>query len=516
MGVEMIQNLNKEIDLKNNAAFETQLVTFYLAGEEFGLPISKVKEIVSVPVITRLPKAPDYIEGIANLRGNILPLVNLRLLFGLPSEEKTEDTRAVVVEINGRAMGIIVDRVMEVMNVDNGHIAPPPAISKSSVDANYLQGVARLNHGKRLVLLLDAESLLPSIEFSQSKLDKVDESVFAATEAIADKTLHETQLVTFRLGSEEFAINIMHVQEIIRMTELSKIPNAPEFVEGVLSLRDQLLPIVNLRKKFNMPLVEVTEDSRVIVMNLDKNSVGILVDSMSEVLMIDNKTIEGLPSFMNDMQTEQLNGVAKLQDGKRLIMIMDVEKVLSINEFNQIQSEVETSEGNSESSNESGDAGDSDVKTGAEQSIAVNANTDEDQYVTFEIGKERFGVNISQVQEIIWLTDITHVPNVRNYIEGVVNLRGNVLPVMDIRKRFHLAEIERTDSSSIVVVDVDSRKTGVIVDAVSNVMRLNRNAIEPPPPIIAGLDASFVKGVGKIKNDERMLIILNLEEVVAR
>ena len=87
---------------------------------------------------------------------------------------------------------------------------------------------------------------------------------------------------------------------------------------------------------------------------------------------------------------------------------------------------------------------------------------------------------------------------------------------MDIRKRFHLAEIERTDSSSIVVVDVDSRKTGVIVDAVSNVMRLNRDAIEPPPPIIAGLDASFVKGVGKIKNDERMLIILNLEEVVAR
>ena len=114
------------------------------------------------------------------------------------------------------------------------------------------------------------------------------------------------------------------------------------------------------------------------------------------------------------------------------------------------------------------------------------------------------------------MTDITHVPNVQTYIEGIVNLRGNVLPVMDIRKRFHLAEIERTDSSSIVVVDVDSRKTGVIVDAVSNVMRLNRDAIEPPPPIIAGLDASFVKGVGKIKNDERMLIILNLEEVVAR
>jgi purine-binding chemotaxis protein CheW len=507
------QSITIEVDSKNKAALETQLVTFNLAGEEFGLPISKVKEIVSVPMITRLPKAPDYVEGIANLRGNILPLVNLRILFGLPSEEKTEDTRAVVVEINGRAMGIIVDRVMEVMNVDNGHIAPPPAISRSSIEANYLQGVARLDHGKRLVLLLDAESLLPTIDLGQSKLDVAQESVFASAETAADKTLHETQLVTFRLGIEEFAINIMHVQEIIRVTELSKIPNAPEFVEGVVSLRDQLLPIVNLRKKFNMPLVEVTEDSRIIVVNLEKNSVGILVDSMSEVLMVGNNTIEGLPSFMNDTQTEQLNGVAKLQDGKRLIMIMDVEKVLSIKEFNQIQSEVETPEGNIESSNESSEAG---GNTGLQKSIASSAHSDEDQYVTFEIGKERFGVNISQVQEIIWLTDITHVPNVRNYIEGVVNLRGNVLPVMDIRKRFHLAEIERTDSSSIVVVDIASRKTGVIVDAVSNVMRLNRDDIEPPPPIIAGLDASFVKGVGKIKNDERMLIILNLEEVVAR
>jgi len=512
----MTQSVNKEIDSKNKIASESQLVTFYLGGEEFGLPISKVKEIVSVPAITRLPKAPDYMEGIANLRGNILPLVNLRLLFGLPFEERTDDTRAVVVEINGRAMGIIVDRVMEVLNVDNGHIAPPPAISRSSIEGNYLQGVARLDHGKRLVLLLDAESLLPTIEYSQSQSNKAEESGFEAAEAITDKTLHETQLVTFRLGTEEFAINIMHVQEIIRVTALSQIPNAPEFVEGVVSLRDQLLPIVNLRKKFKMPAVEVTEDSRIIVVNLDKNSVGIMVDSMSEVLLVNNNTIEGLPSFMNDTQSEQLNGVAKLLDGKRLIMIMDVEKVLSTNEFNQMQFVEETPDANGEGSSEGSSTSNQRENSGLLEAAGARTHADEDQYVTFEIGKERFGLNISQVQEIIWLTDITHVPNVQTYIEGIVNLRGNVLPVMDIRKRFHLAEIERTDSSSIVVVDVDSRKTGVIVDAVSNVMRLNRDAIEPPPPIIAGLDASFVKGVGKIKNDERMLIILNLEEVVAR
>jgi len=512
----MTKSLTIEVDSKNNAEAESQLVTFYLAGEEFGLPISKVKEIVSVPAVTRLPKAPQYIEGIANLRGNILPFVNLRLLFGLPFEERTDDTRAVVVEINGRALGIIVDRVLEVMYVDSAHIAPPPAISKSSADANYLQGVARLDHGKRLVLLLDAEQLLPAIELNQSTSDLTESSAFTAAETTAKQVLDETQLVTFRLGTEEFAIKIMGVQEIIRVTELSRIPNSPDFLDGVVSLRDQLLPIVNLRKKFKMPAVEVTDDSRIIVVNLNKSSIGILVDSMSEVLIVRNNTIEALPSFMSDTQSEQLNGVAKLNDGKRLIMIMDVEKVLSISEFNQIQSNVDAADLAAEKSKESDDANDPLDNFELKKSIGANLNSGEEQFVAFKIGDEKFGVSISQVQEIIWLVDITHVPNVQHYIEGIVNLRGNVLPVMDIRKRFHLANIAQTDSSSIIVVDVENRKTGMIVDSVSNVLRLTRDAISPPPPIISGLDASFVKGVGKVRDDEHMLIILNLEEVVAR
>ena len=103
-----------------------------------------------------------------------------------------------------------------------------------------------------------------------------------------------------------------------------------------------------------MPAVDLTDDNRIIVVNLNTSSVGILVDSMSEVLIVRNNTIEALPSFMSDTQSEQLNGVAKLKDGKRLIMIMDVEKVLSINEFNQMQSEAEAPDGNAEGLIESG------------------------------------------------------------------------------------------------------------------------------------------------------------------
>ena len=90
-----------------------------------------------------------------------------------------------------------------------------------------------------------------------------------------------------------------------------------------------------------------------------------------------------------------------------------------------------------------------------------------------------------------------------------------MLPVLDIRKRFGLAATPATDSTSIVVVDIDGHKTGVIVDAVSEVLRFSRDAIEPPPPIVQGVDASFVKGVGKLRGGERMLIILELDRVVS-
>ena len=140
---------------------------------------------------------------------------------------------------------------------------------------------------------------------------------------------------------------------------------------------------------------------------------------------------------------------------------------------------------------------------------------DEEQFVGFRVENEEFGVNIQQVQEIIWLPEITKVPRAPYFVEGIVNLRGSVLPVLDIRKRFGLPATPATDSTSIVVVDIDGHKTGVVVDAVSEVLRFSRDAIEPPPPIVKGVDASFVKGVGKLKGGQRMLIILELSRVLS-
>ncbi|MCD6574378.1 chemotaxis protein CheW, partial [Candidatus Aerophobetes bacterium] len=116
--------------------------------------------------------------------------------------------------------------------------------------------------------------------------------------------------------------------------------------------------------------------------------------------------------------------------------------------------------------------------------------------------------------EIIRLPEITRVPQAPFFVEGVINLRGNVLPVIDLRKRFDLEATQKTNATRIVVTNVDGKTTGIIVDSVSEVMRLPKNAIEPPPPIMAGIEARYLRGIGKLEDGKRLLILLNLEEIL--
>ncbi|AFV02568.1 Positive regulator of CheA protein activity (CheW) [Dehalobacter sp. UNSWDHB] len=136
----------------------------------------------------------------------------------------------------------------------------------------------------------------------------------------------------------------------------------------------------------------------------------------------------------------------------------------------------------------------------------------EEQMVTFSLGSEEFGVDIMKVQEIIRIPPVTRVPKARSYIEGVINLRGNVIPIVNLRSRFGMPPREETDLSRIVVLQIDSRVFGVMVDSVTEVLWLDSEAIEPPPPIALGMDSNYIRGVGKI--GERLLILLKLDQLM--
>lgn len=134
-----------------------------------------------------------------------------------------------------------------------------------------------------------------------------------------------------------------------------------------------------------------------------------------------------------------------------------------------------------------------------------------EQLVIFELGGEFYGVNVSQVQSIIPMQDIVTVPGAPSFIEGVINLRGAVIPVVDLRKRFQLTQGIGARKAVIVIIELNELQVGIIVDKVTEVIKIPEVAIEPPSPLLVSIDTTYLRGIGKF--NERMMILLNLERV---
>jgi purine-binding chemotaxis protein CheW len=135
------------------------------------------------------------------------------------------------------------------------------------------------------------------------------------------------------------------------------------------------------------------------------------------------------------------------------------------------------------------------------------------QLVSFKIEDEEFGVDILKVQEINRMLAVTRVPNAPEYVDGVINLRGKVIPIIDLRRRFGMARREHDKNTRIVVVELNGKVVGFVVDSVSEVLRIPKNVTEPPPPIVAGVEAEYITAVGKL--EDRLLILLDLERVLS-
>ncbi len=134
------------------------------------------------------------------------------------------------------------------------------------------------------------------------------------------------------------------------------------------------------------------------------------------------------------------------------------------------------------------------------------------QFVTCRVEGEEFAIDILSVQEIIRMVDLTPVPKTASYVEGVINLRGRIVPVINLRQRFGMPDVPRTAQSRIVIVYVRKRAVGLLVDAVSEVMRVAKSQIEAAPSIGSALGAEFVQGVGRI--GERLMTILDLNRLL--
>lgn len=484
---------------------DTQIVAFFLQGEIFAFPMASVREIIRMPATAHLPTAPASLLGVANLRGSLLPVVDLsRILFNTPSPI-ADATRVIVVDAGVR-IGMVVDRVDKALTIDSDRI--DRKAGHATLNEEVLSGIVKDVAGHAMVMILDVQRVLGN-EFNSLAHGRTRRDLPAHVEARAEQTAalrEETlRIVTFMIEREEFAFPLASVQEIVRVPgEIGHVPKSPPYMLGMMNLRHRLLPLVSLRRLFAFPELPLAEQHKVIVLTPHQESggheFGIVTDQVNAVLNVPKSLVEKLPELLDRKGRQaEVEAVCRLDNGKRLVSILAPERLVNQELFHAAH------------------GGDPSRMASDQGTMAQGRELDKElQFVVFRLAEEEFGVPIEFVQEIIRLPDkLTHVPNTPAFIEGMVNLRGLLLPVIDLRARLGLAKAVRNDQQRIVVFTKAGLRTGFVVDSVSEVLKLPVRAIEPAPDLTSDTDG-LMHQVANLDSKNRMILLLNIDKLLTR
>ncbi|MFL5282859.1 MAG: chemotaxis protein CheW [Rhodopila sp.] len=484
-----------------------QYVTFHIRGELFAVPLAEVQEIIRMPAVVQVPLGPPTVEGLANLRGTVMSITSLRRVFGFDDIVHDDGTRVVVMN-RGIPVGFVVDRMAAVVTADEDQIEGLEAI-EDTIRSDLLRGVIKASHGKGMTMILDPRRLLPDA-VARARREDGSASRDGYPDRITDDTASEEHdqlhLVSFEADGQEYALPIRNVQEIVHVPEsFSRLPCAERHVLGIMSLRNRLLPLVSLRDMFGLPPAGIDERSRILVIPLTaRTSVGVVIDTVREVLRVDRTLVEPVPDLFSNSGRTEFQSICRLNDGKRLVTVLSAEALFRHEAVRTVVEQIAD-----EQQDQSG--------MSAQHSIDLQAtNDDDEQFVIFRLDNEEYGVTISSVSEIVRVPDeLTRIPRTPAFIEGVVNLRGAVLPVIDQRRRFGLADMARNDRQRIMVFTIGGTRTGFIVDSVSEVLRIARSAIGPAPALSAE-QTRLIARVANLEKQKRMVLLLNPEELLDR
>jgi purine-binding chemotaxis protein CheW len=497
-------------DLEPNQTGEVavtrQFVTFHMEEETFAVPLTDVQEIIRLPDMVGVPLASPNLEGLANLRGSVLPIINLRRIFRMEDAVHDDATRVVVLN-NSKPVGFVVDRMARVVTAEPREIENIDGI-QATVDTDLLEGI--IKRAQAMVMILNTAKLAIEMGEGHSR----DPSVRRGERGAADDIRHEAaasdeiQLVSFELDGQEYALPIESVQEIVQVPEtINTIPNADGHVLGVMNLRNRLLPLVSLRSMFGLPQTPVGEQSRIVVVahmiGGTMQSVGLVTDTVKEVLRVQRSIVDPLPDLLSSGSgVREVDHICRMEGGKRLVSILLPDRLFLNTSIRDALSDVTGSQEGAEMKSEADTTGE--------------RVDDEEQFVIFRVADEEYGVPIDAVQEIVRIPDqLTRVPKAPAFVEGVVNLRGAVLPVIDQRRRFSLPDMEHNERQRIMVFVVHGVRTGFIVDSVSEVLKISRSQISIAPDVATN-DGNAVARVANIVNHKRMILMLDVERLLSK
>ncbi|QGZ63995.1 chemotaxis protein CheW [Paraburkholderia acidisoli] len=466
--------------------------SFHLADTELALPVTALQEVVNHPeALTPVPLAPAYLLGLFNLRGTLIPVVDLRQLLRLEAAAASTSRKVAIVETGGLRIGLQFDATGEILRVPREQVITlevPEGGTPSVIGA-----VLKLEGGERILQVLAPAVLLNLRDMPQ---------LAQAAPRVAERRAQQGQQhknVSFKVGATALALPMGAIKEIIRVPPLQQSPLADDVCIGMLNLRGVTVPVLDFGKFLgfargngasdangaNEPEARV-EDRRVVILHRDEVHFGLLVDEVASIVAYRDEDLLPMPTYGGNAQRALFSGYLA-SDTRAGVLLLNAEALFGNERIAAVAK--------GHHALYRGKLAQADA---AQQRGARTRQT----LVTFRIG-QLVGVRIAQLREVIeYRDDIVHTPGLPAFVRGVLNLRGVLVTVIDVRAMYAMPPYEDLARAKILIVEYEGEKYGLLVDSVEDIVTLNNAAQMTVPSMLT-------RGEGlHVRNDMREAVEL--------
>lgn len=481
-----------------NAQDATELFgSFHLADTELALSVASLQEVVNYPeTITQVPLAPSYLLGLFNLRGRLIPIVQLSQLLKLPEEGPREAAKIAVVDLDHAKIGLLFDGTGEILRV---HSEQKIMFERSDDAFPMIGGALKLDAGNRILQILSVDTLARLQDIPVMKAGREISAETARRVSMGQRR----QSVSFRAQGARLALPMSAIHEIIRVPELLSSVLAGEHCIGMLNLRGHTVPVIDFARFLGLPSLAqdvlapegFDDERRVIVVKQSDVYFGLLVDEVESIVSFRDDELLAIPSF-SASRPSLFTGCISTHSEQNIILI-DETALFSdaiVADITLGHRELYAAESTSHSGR------------------STRRSRSRETYVTFRLD-QLMGMRIDQLREVIdYPPEVMQPPGAPTFVRGILNLRRKLITIIDLRALYGMAAYADMSHAKVLVVENGTEKFGLIVDAVENIVTIDTgDKLTVPSVLLNQIDVALRNDMKEVVElpDRRTLMLLD-------
>ena len=444
------------------------------ANESYGISTDNINQISRVPSLMPLPLRPKGTRGLCAVSGNIVSMLDLNLLLNMSEIDLTSSaSRLISLNDELSSNALLVSEVYNTVNIDESNI--------EYLDNKDDPIIAIYKYKKSLIQIVCIETLISSISKIQIQAKDINNG---KVKTIITKEEESTKFLIFAMQNENFALNIDYLREIILSdVNYTDIAGSSDELLGLITLREKLITVIDLRKYYGFKSTN-DEKNRILIASLNGKNVGLLVDCVIDIKSIANKNIEYMKDSFED---NMVSGV--IHDNNSLISFFDhnvLETIFSINtKYIDLKNEEHED---------------------YEQKDSEQKDEEQMEVIIFKLLGKEYSFDVNVVAEIIDVVKSTNVAFSDTDIDGIINIRGQIVSIVSLFKKLNIQTIINKNSK-IIVCDIKENKVGFVVDSISDIIDIQKDEIN-------NQDDKLFKNILHLNNGERLVLYMDIEKLV--